>query len=168
MPREWHGAAVSGIPLTMLSTVGDTVSSNQFHASVDVGKAAGPSGPSARLLADAKLPVVLSVPLADHLEIWGRLFFARRADSAFTAAHRLVLEAAGYLLGALFAGDRASAGADCGRAHSPKNLREERTGGAINAAGPRVSEGCDRGLGVPRPPQPEKAGAGPFRSSDQH
>ena len=124
MPTEWHRAAVSGIPLTMLSTVGDTVSSNQFHASVDVGKAAGPSGPSARLLADAKLPVVLSVPLADHLEIWGRLFFARRADSAFTAAHRLVLEAAGYLLGALFAGDRASAGADCGRAHSPKNLRE--------------------------------------------
>ncbi|WP_395106265.1 winged helix-turn-helix domain-containing protein [Actinomadura sp. SCN-SB] len=105
MPAEWQRAVASGIPLAKRFVASDTVSSNQLRAYVDIGKAAGRYGPTARLLADAKLPVLLSVPLVDHYGTWGQLGFARRSDSAFTAAPRMVLEAAGYLLGALFAGD---------------------------------------------------------------
>jgi two-component system KDP operon response regulator KdpE len=109
MPPEWEDAISRGAPPAKPFVAGETFDSPQTRAYVDVGRHSDRYGQTARLLADAKLPVVLSVPLIDRDGAWGQLGCARRADSAFTSAHRLILEAAGCLLGALFADDAALA-----------------------------------------------------------
>lgn len=102
MPADWQTAVAAGIPLTPGFVATDTLHSLQTRTYVDIGKVAHRYGSSARLLRTANLPVILSVPLVDRSGAWGQFGCARRADSAFTPAHCMVLEAAGYLLGALY------------------------------------------------------------------
>jgi DNA-binding response OmpR family regulator len=102
MPPEWETAVAAGVPLGKQFVSSDTVNSAQIRNYVDVGKLTNRYGPTARLLRAAGLPVILSVPLVNQHGAWGQLGCARRSDSAFTPTHCIVLEAAGYLLGALF------------------------------------------------------------------
>ncbi|HVW41685.1 MAG TPA: response regulator transcription factor [Amycolatopsis sp.] len=105
MPAEWQQAVATGIPLTPGFVATDTLRSLETRTYVDIGKVAHRYGSSARLLRAANLPVVLSVPLVGRSGAWGQFGCGRRADSAFTPAHCMVLEAAGYLLGALYPED---------------------------------------------------------------
>ncbi|HVV08148.1 response regulator transcription factor [Amycolatopsis sp.] len=102
MSREWQAAVAGGIPPVpgFLST--DTLRTQQTRACVDIGKSAHRYDNTARLMRLAGLPVVLGVPLVGQAGAWGQFGCGRRADSAFTPAHCLLLEAAGYLLGTLY------------------------------------------------------------------
>jgi hypothetical protein len=56
---------------------------------------------TAGLMKEADLPVLLSIPLTSRNFVWGHIGFGAHDGNAFTPAHLMLLEGAGYLLGAL-------------------------------------------------------------------
>jgi DNA-binding response OmpR family regulator len=103
MTAEWRGAVAGGLPLNEQFLATDTFNSQEIRNYVDFFKLTRRYGPSVRLMRAAQLPAQLSIPLVDHNGPWGQLGYGRRSDSPFTTPQCMVLEAAGAVLGALFA-----------------------------------------------------------------
>ena len=103
MPGEWERAVAGGLPLDGRYLAIDTFNSREIHNYVDISKLTQRFGPSVRFMREAQMSSQLSVPLVDHNGAWGQLGYARRSDSAFAVPQCMVLEAAGAVLGALFA-----------------------------------------------------------------
>ena len=103
MPAEWQRAVAGGLALDGRYLAIDTFNSREIRNYVDISRLTKRFGPSVRFMREAQMSAQLSVPLVDHNGAWGQLGYARRPDSAFTTAQCMVLEAAGAVLGALFA-----------------------------------------------------------------
>jgi two-component system KDP operon response regulator KdpE len=103
MSATWQLAVAGGLPLGDQFLATDTFNTREIRHYVDISKLARRYRPTVRLMRAAQLPAQLSIPLADHHGAWGQLGFGRRSDSPFTTPQCMVLEAAGAVLGALFA-----------------------------------------------------------------
>jgi len=108
MTPQWQAAVADGLPLTDRFLATETFITQQVRNYVDISKLTSRYGRSARLLRAADLPAQVSIPLVDKNGVWGQLGFGRRSDSPFTTAQSMLLEAAGVVLGALFADDAPS------------------------------------------------------------
>jgi hypothetical protein len=97
----WQAAVGQGIPLSRGFVAADTVLSGQARHFVNIVEMSRHYASTADLMKEADLPVLLSIPLTSHKHVWGHIGFAAHNGSAFTPAHLMLLEGAGYLLGAL-------------------------------------------------------------------
>jgi len=98
---SWQAAVSRGIPLARGFVAADTVLSGQTRHFVNIVEMSRHYASTAGLMKEADLPVLLSIPLANRSAVWGHIGFAAHNGSAFTAAHLMLLEGAGHLLGAL-------------------------------------------------------------------
>jgi DNA-binding response OmpR family regulator len=97
----WQAAVGQGIPLSRGFVAADTVLSGEPRHFVNIVEMSRHYSSTAGLLKEADLPVLLSIPLTSQKLVWGHIGFGAHDGSAFTPAHLMLLEGAGYLLGAL-------------------------------------------------------------------
>jgi DNA-binding response OmpR family regulator len=97
----WQAAVRRGIPLNRGFVAADTVLSGQTRHFVNIVEMSRHYSSTAGLMKEAGLPVLLSIPLANRMLVWGHVGFAAHNGSAFTPAHLMLLEGTGHLLGAL-------------------------------------------------------------------
>lgn len=102
----WQAAVAQGIPLSSGFVAADTVLSGEPRHFVNIVEMSRHYSSTASLMKEADLPVLLSIPLTSQKLVWGHIGFGAHDGSAFTPAHLMLLEGAGYLLGALAGPDR--------------------------------------------------------------
>jgi DNA-binding response OmpR family regulator len=97
----WRAVVGQGIPLSRGFVAADTVLSGQPRHFVNIVEMSRHYSSTAGLMKEADLPVLLSIPLTSRNFVWGHIGFGAHDGNAFTPAHLMLLEGAGYLLGAL-------------------------------------------------------------------
>jgi DNA-binding response OmpR family regulator len=101
MPEAWRTEVEKGVPMRRDFISVDTVMSGRVQHYIDISKVTRKYGSTARLLTEARLPVMLSMPLISRGTVWGALGYSGQTDRTFTALQLMLMEGAGFLLGAL-------------------------------------------------------------------
>jgi DNA-binding response OmpR family regulator len=97
----WQAAVQHGVPLARGFVAADSVLSGQTRHFVNIVEMSKHYSSTAGLMKEARLPVMLSIPLANRTKVWGHIGFAAHDGSAFPPARLMLLEGVGHLLGAL-------------------------------------------------------------------
>lgn len=101
MPEPWRVEVEKGVPMNRDYISVDTIMSGRVQHYVDINTVGRRYGSTARLLTEAHLPVMLSMPLISRGNVWGALGYSGQTDRAFTPLQLMLMESAGFLLGAL-------------------------------------------------------------------
>jgi hypothetical protein len=101
----WQTAVQHGVPLARSFVAADSVLSGQTRHFVNIVEMSKHYSSTAGLMREARLPVMLSIPLANRTKVWGHIGFAAHDGSAFPPARLMLLEGVGHLLGALAGND---------------------------------------------------------------